>query len=296
MRPIGGSQGEPRDRLAERSLSVRFRNPSGRRALNGHEGRGLMGVTTMKHILLSMAGIAALAGGAPALAQYTGGRYTNQPGAYQNPNGVNGNGNLSVRIGQLQTRIQAGVQSGAISRSEAVPLRQQLRQLTQLERQYSRNGLTGQERSDLQQRIRSLRQQVRQADGGAQGRYDQYDRDDYGQNGQYDPRNDRDRIDSNNDGWDDRDRNRNGRWDDDAGNGYPEPVQPRSGLGGLLDSVLGGGGLRVGQRASANLGAVPAEYRNQYRDGNGVYYRSDGRAIYQIDAQTQAVVRVDPIR
>jgi hypothetical protein len=70
-------------------------------------------------------------------------------------------------------------------------------------------------------------------------------------------------------------------------------VQPRTGLGGLIDNVLGGGGLRVGQRATANLGGVPAEFRNQYRDGNGVYYRSDGRSIYQIDAQTQTVVRVD---
>jgi hypothetical protein len=29
-----------------------------------------------------------------------------------------------------------------------------------------------------------------------------------------------------------------------------------------------------------------------YRDGNGVYYRSDGRNIYQIDARTNVVTRV----
>jgi hypothetical protein len=55
---------------------------------------------------------------------------------------------------------------------------------------------------------------------------------------------------------------------------------------------LGGGGLRVGQRVSGNLGAVPYEYRSQYRDGNGVYYRADNRSIYQIDARTDTVVRI----
>ena len=55
----------------------------------------------------------------------------------------------------------------------------------------------------------------------------------------------------------------------------------RGGIGGIFDRVLGSDdcpGLRVGQRATGNLGAVPYEYRNRYRDGNGVYYRSDGRA------------------
>jgi hypothetical protein len=140
-------------------------------------------------IRMSLAVITALAAGAPAVAQYTGGGYAPQSGSYQNQVGVNAGANLSARIDQLQTRIQAGVQSGAISRRDAAPLRQQMRQLIQLERQYSRNGLTVQERNELQQRLRSLRQQVRQADGGGQGRYDQWDRDDYGQGqGQYDPR------------------------------------------------------------------------------------------------------------
>ncbi len=73
------------------------------------------------------------------------------------------------------------------------------------------------------------------------------------------------------------------------------------GLGGIIDSIFGGGnnrnndecgGLRVGQRAGGNLSAVPYQYRTQFRDGGGVYYRSDGRAIYQIDARTDTVLRV----
>jgi hypothetical protein len=62
--------------------------------------------------------------------------------------------------------------------------------------------------------------------------------------------------------------------------------------------VLGGGTLRVGQRVDANarLGAVPYEYRDQYRDGNGVYYRADNRAIYQIDSRNDVVLRIYPMR
>ena len=263
----------------------------------------------MKTILLGMAAVTALGLGAPAAAQYANGGYQNQ--GYQN--NVGANATMAARIERLRLRIQAGVQSGAITRAEAQPLRQQLRALTQLERQYSVGGLTGQERSDLQQRFRSLRQQIRVADGGAQGRYDRDD-DDYGQNrdgrdGRYDRDDDdygrtqdgRDgrydrAYDRNNDGFDDRDYDRDGRWDDDARNGannddYERPAA-RGGLGGIIDNVLGRGSLRVGQRASGNLSALPYEYRNQYRDTNSAYYRTDGRQIYQIDARTQTVVRV----
>lgn len=243
----------------------------------------------MKNILLGIAAISSLALAAPAAAQYS--------SANQGQSGVNANANLSARIGQLQTRIETGVRSGAISRQEAAPLRQQLRQLTRLERRYSRNGLTRQERSDLQQRIRAVREQVRTADGRGQGRDDQWaqwDREDgYGEYGQYD-----DRIDSDRNGYDDRDDDRDGRWEDDGNGSYAQPTQ-RGGLGGFIDSIFGsnsgGSELRVGERAPSNLYGVPIEYRNQYRDGNGAYYRSDGRQIYQIDTRTHAVVRVFPM-
>ncbi|HEY0043918.1 MAG TPA: hypothetical protein VGB62_05140, partial [Allosphingosinicella sp.] len=73
------------------------------------------------------------------------------------------------------------------------------------------------------------------------------------------------------------------------------------GLGGLIDSIFGGGnnsndddcvGLQVGQRASGNLSALPYQYRNQFRDSNGIAYRTDGRNIYQIDTRTSTVLRV----
>ena len=149
-----------------------------------------------------------------------------------------------------------------------MPLRQQLRQLTRLERQYARNGISGQERGELQRRMRDLRQGIHRADGNEQARWDRYDREDgYGRDGQWSGR------------------------DDDRG-GYD---QPRTGLGGVIDAVVGGGNLRVGQRVSGNLRELDGRYRNDYRDDNRGYYRTDGRQIYQIDARTQTVVRVYPM-
>jgi hypothetical protein len=241
----------------------------------------------MKRVILSMTAIGALAIAMPAAAQISG-----------QANAGGGMG-ISNRIAQLDARLSAGVQAGEINRTEAQRLRPQLRELRRLERQYSVNGLNQQERMDLQQRIRTLRQDIRVADGG---RYDRDNR--YGNwvddgDDQYSAR-----VDRNRDGWDDRDIDRDGRWDDDVrgqGGPYEEayPVcdepQQRGGLGGVIDSVLGRGGsscLSVGQRVSGNLSAVPYEYRNQYRDGGGVYYRSDGRQIYQIDTRTNTVLRI----
>lgn len=217
----------------------------------------------MNKFIATMAAVSALAIAAPAVAQPGyGGQQQN------NYRGGNADANLSARIDQLQMRLQAGVQSGSITRQEAMPLRQQLRQLTQLQRQYARNGISGQERGDLQRRMRDLRQGIRRADGNEQARWDRYDREDgYGRDGQW-----------------------SGGYADEG-----QYQQPRSGLGGVIDSVFGGGGLSVGQRASSGLYGLQGGYRDQYRDGNGAYYRTDGRQIYQIDARTQTVVRVYPM-
>ena len=217
----------------------------------------------MNKFIATMAAVSALAIAAPAVAQ------PGYGGQQQNDyRGGNADVNLSARIDQLQMRLQAGVQSGSITRREARPLRQQLRQLTQIERQYARNGISGQERGELQRRMRDLRQGIRRADGNEQARWDRYDREDgYGREGQW-----------------------SGGYVDEG-----QYQQPRSGLGGVIDSVFGGGGLRVGQRASSGLYGLQGGYRDQYRDGNGAYYRTDGRQIYQIDARTQTVVRVYPM-
>ncbi|HEX9947626.1 MAG TPA: hypothetical protein VGA98_08805 [Allosphingosinicella sp.] len=217
----------------------------------------------MNKILLSIAAIGTLAAAAPAASQ-----------AWTNSNAGGGVG-IANRIAQLDARLQAGIQAGEINRAEARSLRMQLRDLRQLERQYSYNGLTQSERQDLQQRLRTLRQDIRLADNGRFDRDNRYSwQDDYnnggyaGQGGPYEQPYDSANCDTSN----------------------------RGGIGGLIDGVLGRSdnncSLRVGARATSNLYSVPSQYRYQYRDGNGVYYRSDGRNIYQIDARTQTVLRV----
>ena len=332
----------------------------------------------MKKIIIALAATTALAAAMPASAQ-------------------TGGGNLDIRIGELQTQLQAGVQGGAITRAEAMPLREQLRQLEALERQYRIGGFTLQERNALQSRIASLRQSIRIASTNGDDRTDRDDRwsdgrdcppglerknngclppgqvgrdgrdgrwgDDGGRGDMIDRNRDgyddrdlnrdrridanewritrendlrdyegrwgdddrsRQRIDRNRDGYDDRDLNRDGRIDanewrmardgrdydrddryddrdddrddryDDRDDRYDDRDDRRGGVGGVVDGLLGRNMLRVGQRvtADARLGSVPYEHRSQYRDGNGVYYRSDGRAIYQIDARTDTVLRI----
>jgi len=298
----------------------------------------------MKLFLTCMTAACALGVAAPAAAQYV---------------NANAGGTVGVenRIAQLETQIQAGVSAGSIDRTEAWRLRQELRQLQRSYSLYSRNGLTVQERTDLQTRFRNLRQNIRLADGGATDRYGNnnvyqgqrydsrgrvdvngmYDRNGnridaavYGSNvyqgERYDSRGRVDvngmydrygnRIDTSVYGsnvyqgqrYDSRGRidpegmyDRNGNRIPDAvygqGGPYEEVCTDRGGIGGIIDDLFGtdqcgAGSLRVGQRVSSNLSAVPYEYRNQYRDGNGYYYRSDGRSIYQIDARTQTVIRV----
>ena len=272
----------------------------------------------MKNIIIALAATTAIAWAAPAAAQY-------------------GGSNIELRTDQLQARLQAGVQSGAITRAEAVPLREQLRRLTRLERQYANNGFTAQERTDLRNRMASLRQGIRLAARNGADRNDRYGDNRYdrdcppglekknngclppGQVGRHDRDgrwsdddrwSSRDMMDSNRDVYDDRDLNRDRRIDDrewrmaeeryDNNDRYGrdddryESDERRGGIGGVIDGLLGRDTLRVGQRvtAQARLGAVPYEYRSQYRDGGGVYYRSDGRAIYQIDARTDTVLRI----
>jgi hypothetical protein len=228
----------------------------------------------MKKLLTVMTALGALAITAPASAQY----------ANVNAGGTAG---ISNRIAQLDTRFRAGVQSGAITRAEAQSLRPQLRQLRQLERQYSVNGLTQMERQDLQLRIRNLRQQLRMADNGSGDRYANWNDDYYSPNGNYGQGN-------------------YGQGNYGQGNYYGQggPIEElrevrqvcaqRGGLGGILGSILGAGDncLSVGERVSGNLYAVPYEYRNQFRDGYGYYHRSDGQNIYQIDARTHTVLRI----
>jgi hypothetical protein len=279
----------------------------------------------MKKALLTMAAFGAIAAATPAAAQYA------------NSNAGGGVG-ISNRIVNLEARIDAGIRAGTIDRTEAARLRSELWELRRLETRYGRNGLSASERTELQARIRDLREDIRLASGLSVGsdryvdrdddgiRYDRYGRRD-DRYGEYDRNGNRigrtgdtsygrhddgiryDRYGRRDDRYGEYDRNGNriGRSDGGySGQGgpyededYNEQCRDRGGLGGLINGVLGrdgcGSTLRVGARATSNLRVLPSEYRYRYRDGNGVYYRHDGRAIYQIDARTETVIRVYPM-
>jgi len=259
----------------------------------------------MKTILLAMTALTALAAAAPAAAQAPA-----QAGV-----------GIEARIDELDARLEAGIRQGSISRAEAQAIRPDLRALTRLERQYGRDGLTRVERQDLRQRSVALRERIRIAersggyarDGrdcppglerrdngcippGQEGRDGRWEDRRDGRDGRWEDRRDgryesSGRIDSNRDGYDDRDLNRDGRIDSDDDR-YQDRDRRGGVAGGLIDRLGGGSALRVGQRASADLGAVPYAHRDHYRDGNGVYYRADRRNIYRIDARTDLVLQV----
>jgi hypothetical protein len=209
----------------------------------------------MKKLFAILTAATALATAMPAAAQWN--------NNYGNAEGIRS------RIAQLDARLQAGINARVISRAEEQRLRWQINELWGLHRQYSYNGLSRTERMDLSQRIRNVRSEIRLADNN------RFDRDyRYGE-------------------WNDRYWNE-GRYTGQGGP-YEEAFacDQRSGISGVIDRALGRDHcFEVGQRVSGSLYDVPYQYRDRYRDGRDVYYRSDGRAIYAIDARTDTVIRV----
>ncbi len=69
---------------------------------------------------------------------------------------------VNQRQAQIERRIDQGIRSGALSRREAVNLRDEFRQIAQLEQRYRRsNGLSMAERRDLDRRFDVLSRKVR---------------------------------------------------------------------------------------------------------------------------------------
>lgn len=69
------------------------------------------------------------------------------------------------RIANLEARYNAGLNAGVFTPAERSAISRQLTDLRRLERSYSSNGLSPSERRVLQQRIRTLREQLRTAGG-----------------------------------------------------------------------------------------------------------------------------------
>ncbi len=71
------------------------------------------------------------------------------------------------------------------------------------------------------------------------------------------------------------------------------------GAGGVLGGLLGGRSLGIGDVITSAIGSVlrgGSNYGNQYRDNGSTYFRSDGERVYEIDARTNTVVRIHPLR
>ena len=222
----------------------------------------------MRKTLCLVTAVSALCMAAPAAAQYRDWR------------SYDADTSFDVRIDNLQTRLDAGVRAGTISAREAWTLRRQLSDLERLEARYSIGGFSPAESADLRARLRMARRDIRIADNGSWDRNDRFAWDDrgwdrYGRNGPYD------------------------RYDRYTGRGGPldEVVcERRGGVIGFLEDITGTRDcFVVGQRVTFELDPVPWRYRDLYRDDRDSYFRSDGRAIYEIDARTNTVLRVHRI-
>jgi hypothetical protein len=223
----------------------------------------------MKTIFPTLAAFAVLAAAAPAAAQ---------------PWADHGDSDHSTRSGELQMQIDAGVRSGSISRAELPMLRTGLQQLVRLERQYGAGGISGREHASLQQRSNALRQQIDLAERTG-GRYDTAGRFDREGRATWEAGYDRDHRAA----WNERyERERTAAWDGRFG------ADGRLASGERFDRPNRGdrfnGDVRVGQRYSARMVALPAEYRIEYRDTDNFYYGFDDDRIYQVDRRTGLIL------
>jgi len=123
----------------------------------------------MKKILLSIVAVSAIAAAAvPAMASAQ--AYGRDRGYGHDDRGY-GQGD---RVARLDQRIDMGIRSGSLTRNEAWRLKGDLRETARLQVRYSRGGLNGWERADLDRRFDRISAQIR---------YERHDRDrdyDYG--------------------------------------------------------------------------------------------------------------------
>ena len=123
----------------------------------------------MKKHLIVAAAIAALAPAAPASAQVG-------DIIQQGIQGLLGGSGISSRLARLESQIRISFQRGEISESQAARLQNELVRLSELERSYRIDGLTRQERFDLQQRLQMLERRIERARFDRDDRFDDNDR------------------------------------------------------------------------------------------------------------------------
>ncbi|HEY5711749.1 MAG TPA: hypothetical protein VIT38_07625 [Allosphingosinicella sp.] len=213
----------------------------------------------MKKTLFLLTAVTAFAAAAPATAQNYG-RYAAPNQGYSRYET-----NFDARIQRLRGWLNSRERAGTIDRREATSLRRQINDLNRLEQRYRYGGFTAFESDDLQNRIQILDQNLQVAHAGSMDRYGRYQ-----QGGYY--------------GQQDGYYGQQGIYGQQGG---------YYGRGGPVEELVG---LLIGQRAPTNLGRVPYDYGARYRDREDVYYRSDGRSIYEIDARSGMVMQVYPMR
>ena len=121
----------------------------------------------MKKILLSIAAVSAIAAAAvPAMASAQ--AYGPDRGPDRYDRGHDRGYGQSERVARLDQRIDMGIRGGSLTRNEAWRLKGDLRETARLQARYSRNGLNGWERADLDRRFDRISAQIR---------YERHDRD-----------------------------------------------------------------------------------------------------------------------
>lgn len=136
----------------------------------------------MKRIIASVLAVSAIAAAAPAFAQprpYGDRDRDGVPNAYDNRNNARGYGQwqgINQRQANLDRRIDTGIRNGALTRSEAIRLRAEFRNIVYLEQRYRRsNGLSNWERQDLDRRFDRLSARIRMERNDRNGRgYNRY--------------------------------------------------------------------------------------------------------------------------
>jgi hypothetical protein len=117
---------------------------------------------TLFATLAAATAVAALA--APAAAQGYGDRYDHgrhEQGRYEQNRWDRGDTSFDRREAMAIRRIENGARSGELTRAEVRHLRDIVSGLSNLEDRYSRNGLSGWERADLDRRYDRLEEQIR---------------------------------------------------------------------------------------------------------------------------------------
>jgi len=180
----------------------------------------------------------------------------------------------------LRMQIDEGVRTGAISRRDTPALRDGLRELVMMERQFSPGGISRREGTILQQRGSELGRQIDFAErnGGSEVAGDD-------SRAAWDARYDRDHKAAS------EARNPSER-SAQYGGGFSR--EPTSASNDRFDRPNRGdrfaGDVRVGQHFSSRMGPVPVEYRIDYQDNPQVYYGYDNQRIYRVDRRTGLIL------